>query len=616
MYEDLYLSVKYLAKGNYVSESSQKELRASVRKKSSKPKNHTKLGQFLATSICGNDILSSSLYVSGIAITFAGVWAPVILLAICLVLFFYKFVYREVVEALPLNGGAYNCLLNGASKKLAATAGTLTILSYMATAVLSGYVGVQYLTKLVNVPVIPVTLVLFGVLSLLVVNGIKDSARLASIIFAFHGIVLAAFIVFGAVFSLQHGTGQLMANLAATKDIVRATKGGFIPMIVLGFSASLLGVSGFESSANFVEEQKPGVFNKTLRNMLIGVTIFNPLIALVVLNSLSIASSTAADNFLLAIAARAISGPVLETVVSIDAFVVLWGAVLTAFVGVSGLMHRMAGDGCLPNFLTKENKKGSFPYIIGFFFLLCSSILLVTNGNLLSLAGVYTIAFLGVMSFFAFGNILLKIHRSDLKRPFRAPVVFAVVAFLSTVIGMLGNVYLDWHNFVYFLFYFIPTITIVACVIYLDKVLGVVTRLVPSALQVGSYVRRQFEDVISGRYVVFIHNTDRLANILHYLNENETGRNITLVVCRDEDESKSAATYQQLQEILPHLRAAGLYQHFTIRVIYESSETFGPGVIDKLARRLKVRRNRICVGSIHAFHPYNYEDLGGVRIIF
>src|SRR5688572_29875796 len=96
---------------------------------------HKKLGEFFSTAICGNDILSSALYVSGIAALFAGVYAPLVLLAVALVLFFYKAVYREVVEALPINGGAYNALLNGSSKTIAATAGVMTILSYVATAV-------------------------------------------------------------------------------------------------------------------------------------------------------------------------------------------------------------------------------------------------------------------------------------------------------------------------------------------------------------------------------------------------------------------------------------------------------------------------------------------------
>lgn len=75
-------------------------------------KEHIKLNQWFATAICGNDILSSIFYVAGIATVYAGFYAPFVLAFIALVLFFYKSVYTEVVEALPTNGGAYNCLLN------------------------------------------------------------------------------------------------------------------------------------------------------------------------------------------------------------------------------------------------------------------------------------------------------------------------------------------------------------------------------------------------------------------------------------------------------------------------------------------------------------------------
>ena len=45
---------------------------------------------------------------------------------------------------------------------------------------------------------------------------------------------------------------------------------------------------GFESSAQFVQEQAPGVFVKTLRNMWLGVTLFNPMISFLALGVLSI----------------------------------------------------------------------------------------------------------------------------------------------------------------------------------------------------------------------------------------------------------------------------------------------------------------------------------------
>lgn len=40
--------------------------------------------------------------------------------------------------------------------------------------------------------------------------------------------------------------------------------------------------------------------------------------------------------------------------VSLDAFIVLSGAVLTAYVGISGLIARMAKDRCLPQFILRR----------------------------------------------------------------------------------------------------------------------------------------------------------------------------------------------------------------------------------------------------------------------
>ena len=416
------------------------------------PAGHPKLGQALSTAICGNDILSSALYVSGIAIAFAGVYAPLVLLMVVGVLWLYKSVYTEVVEALPVNGGAYNCLLNGTSKNFAAVAGVMTILSYVATAVLSAKVGVEYLhTVVAGIPVIPATIGLLLVFSILVISGISDSAKVALGIFCLHVATLIVFCILGYMY-LKHGVSQFNINLLATAGIV-AKRGGVLSALYLAFSASLLGVSGFESSANFVEEQQPGVFRKTLRNMLIGVAVFNPLIAFMVLNSLPFDTIVAAKDFLLASAAQTIGGTVFLYIVVVDAFLVLSGAVLTSFIGISGLVSRMANDNCVPVFLKKQNSRGSYPRIVLLFFALCSSILIITHGNLLSLAGVYTISFLGVMSFFAIGNLVLKENRPDLKRTYRAPVIKAGLAFCATFFGILGNIRIDVNNLHFFELY-------------------------------------------------------------------------------------------------------------------------------------------------------------------
>jgi hypothetical protein len=71
---------------------------------------------------------------------------------------------------------------------------------------------------------------------------------------------------------VQTGFGLYLDNARApTQDSVPSS-------LFYGFSAAALGISGFETSANFIEEQKSGVFPKTLRNMWIGSLIFNPVL--------------------------------------------------------------------------------------------------------------------------------------------------------------------------------------------------------------------------------------------------------------------------------------------------------------------------------------------------
>lgn len=578
-------------------------------------KAHTKLNQWFATAICGNDILSSIFYVAGIATVYAGAYAPFVLAFIALVLFFYKSVYTEVVEALPTNGGAYNCLLNATSKNLAALAGTTTVLSYIATSVISGESAMQYLYSILHTPVIPLTIVVLGIFALLVISGIKDSAKVALGIFTLHVVVLILFVLLGVWYFIHGGHSYFMQNFTASIPLVKRV-GGILPALFFGFAASLLGVSGYESSANFVEEQDRGVFRKTLRNMLILVAIFNPIIALLVQNAMPFAALLKSQDFLLSNAARIFAGGWFQYVVVIDAVLVLCGAVLTGFVGVSGLLYRMTTDGCFPSAFAKVNKKGSYPYIIIAFFILCTSILLLTHGKLLSLAGVYTIAFLSVMTLFAFGNLLMRETRKDLKRTYNAPLVFVVLAFLSTAAGILGNIEISPENVHYFLSYFIPAILVVFATIYLDVVLRFLTRVTSVIPFVSKYFNSLYEKINdNGQFVVFIHHVDRLYKILDYINRNEIGRHVYLIHCTSGSKKETTSHYKELERVLPVLQKTGVFPKFDLHIMYKD-QPFGPEIVEEVAKELKIQKNRILIGSIHEEHPFDYDQLGGVRIIF
>ena len=240
------------------------------------PSVHIKLNQLKATAICGNDISSSCLYVSALTIIYAGQYAWVSLLIVALVLFLFRKIYGEVVGALPLNGGAYNVLLNTTSKRMASFAACLTILSYMATAVISAYEAMFYLHDIVSgLPLIIATVCLLAIFMGLAIIGIGESAKVAVIIFIIHITSLLLLVLICCWFLFSHGFEVFNINWH-----LPIKSGGLITALFLGFSAAMLGISGFESSANFVEEQQPGVFPKTLRNMWAVVSFFNPVIAL------------------------------------------------------------------------------------------------------------------------------------------------------------------------------------------------------------------------------------------------------------------------------------------------------------------------------------------------
>lgn len=579
-------------------------------------KEHGLLDAFSSTAIAGNDILSSCLYVCGIAIIFAGVWAPLIFVVIGLVLYLYKHVYTEVVEALPLNGGAYNCLLNASTKSLAAVAGVMTTLSYVATSVISAKTASEYVhTVWHGLPVLPMTAGIIVFFAILVILGVKDSAKVAKGIFTLHIFTLTLFVTIGVLGMVNDGVGFLAEGFFKTQALF--AQEGAAKMLFFAFSASLLGVSGFESSANFVEEQAPGVFRKTLKSMLLGVVLFNPLITIVVLQSLDLHTIAQVKDFVLADSALQIGGAGLKYLVVADAFLVLSGAVLASFVGASGLLYRMTLDHCLPStiLLPKlRSRNQNTTRIIVAFALLCLSILFVTKGALLSLAGVYTISFLGVMTLFAFGNVILRMTRPDLKRTYRGPLLYAFIAAAATGAGIVGNILIDPKNLVYFLTYFLPAIALVMTMIFRDYVLEALLHAVEQFPLLHNRVRPWFEHVIRPRIILFAHHPHKLYHSLEYIRKNETSRNITVVFCKESGE-RSDVLLSKFEQYIATFKEASVFENLSISLVVEEQQTFGPEVVKAYANRYRIQRNNVFIGSIHDSHDFSFEQLGGVRII-
>ena len=458
-----------------------------------------KLGEWLATGICGNNITSSALYVVALCSVPAGKFAPVALLCIAGLLYLFRRIYEEVVTALPVNGGTYNLLLNTTTKGNASIAACLTMLSYVTTAVISSTSAMRYLHTLCDnceeFDVIIATCVTLSIAAFLNLMGITESAVVALVIFLFHMLSMVLLVgasLFKAIVSMPTvnliaGT-SLLATGATSPALVdpvsfpynfssnshctcyndtaissgmvgsQATETvsmfvynwvhtspamGIAGAIYFGFSSALLGISGFESSSNYVENQQDGVFPKTLRNMWIAVTFINPSIAFLAQCLLPVneIAGQAEEGALLSMMAEKAAGPWLKYWIVIDATLVLVGAVITAFVGFTGLSHRMTVDRCLPQvFLSINSFRKTRHWIIIGFWVLTTLLVLQTQGNVEILAGVYTVAFLSVMFSFTVGNMLLKLRRSDLPTPVHVKWRIVLLASFAVMLGLIGNI--------------------------------------------------------------------------------------------------------------------------------------------------------------------------------
>ena len=572
-----------------------------------------KLKELSATAICGNDITSSCLYVSALAIIYAGQYAWVSLLMVGGVLFLFRKIYGEVVGALPLNGGAYNALLNTTSKQTASLAACLTLLSYMATAVISANEAMHYVHHLwEGLPIIYATIALLALFMGLTILGIGESSIVAVIIFITHISTLTLLVLVGGFYLFSHGFNILELNYS------QPLPGSIWQALYFGFAAAMLGISGFESSANFVEEQAPGVFPKTLRNMWLAVTIFNPLTAFLVLAILPMGAVPGHQNALLAYLGEVAGGNWLSILVSVDAALVLSGAVLTSYVGVTGLVHRMTLDRCLPQFLLITNKRGSAYLIMISFFLLCVSILLITAGDLGALAGVYTISFLSVMALFGFGNILLKMRRNRLPRPERAKGIALFVAISAVLAALIGNAILNPDYLLVFLQYFIPTVSLVLIMLYRVRILRLFTYLIKQIedplekiLPFTSFALKRLINEIKSQEFVFFTRGDNIANINHvmrYIEENEHTNRIKIVHVLGEGEEP---LHKLMQEVDVLDRA---YPDIDVDFVTIKGH-FSPKLIEELSRKWDIPKNFMFIGSPGDRFVYGLQELGGVRLV-
>jgi len=312
-------------------------------------------------------------------------------------------------------------------------------------------------------------------------------------------------------------------------------------------------------------------------------------------------------------------GKWLAYFISIDAVLVLSGALLTSYVGVNGLIKRMTLDRILPQFLLKENKKGSSPRILLLFFVLCLSVLLLTKGALGPLAGVYTISFLLVMVYFAIGNVLLKVKRHRLPRPERASLIGVTVAIIAIGAALYGNVQMHPEYLFVFLQYFIPTMIVLFILLgrkeILKYLLIIVKRSFTTEKQVNLArklrIKESLSSLIGQEFVYFTkgENVSVMNKVMAYVNENEITRKLRVVSVVSEHSKPINEKFFADLEVLDRA-----YPDISVDFI-QISGIFGPELIRKLSEEWKIPVNFMFISTPGDRFTHHVSELGGVRVI-
>ena len=393
-----------------------------------KPPSH-QLTWWLGAGLVGADIGTSVFYSTGVLFPLVGFAAPFFITFVCLAMWLFKATYQEGCAVSPLNGGAYTMVLQTVGRRAALVVGSLTILSYLATAVVSSLSGAMYLSTLSAVPwpawllvaVAAVPIVGFATLNLI---GLKESTVLVFGIAVFHFGMLIAMDTYGLYLAITEG---------AHWERLTSGFGDLAPhAILMAFAAAFLGITGFESAAQIIEEiEEPRwlAIRKIYLTIILLVSFTGPLssmLCIVLLSDADIEKYKSA--FLSGLAAHEGGSWLLHLLVA-NACLTLFAAVNTAFAGATGLMTTMGKQGNLPAIVTTQWRDRvaflrGYPWVALPFAGLCLVMLAAFPGSVDHLGEVYGMAFLGVMVCYCAGVVLLRLHQPA--KVARAPWVSGV----------------------------------------------------------------------------------------------------------------------------------------------------------------------------------------------
>jgi amino acid transporter len=362
------------------------------------------LGWALVFAVVYADIGTSMFYTPGILYGSIGNLATLAQFITTGVFISIALKYVEICQRCPDGGGVVSITREAFSafEFLPLVGGAFITVDYFLTSAISGVSGLYYLASLMPGTkdlVITASLILFLVLLLINIVGIKESASVTSS-FATVEIIVAFLLLGSAVFFIATRPDLSWGGLfqSVTHPGVQLTFGS----LAIGYATTWLAYSGLESVAQISGAMKTPVKQTASKAMwwVIGIVavVTSPMTAVALYILPTQVKDTQSDSLLSALG-FAVGGPLLGTAVVVAAAALLFMACNTAIVGNYHVNVRLSDLGFLPSFLRKRHPVLGTPY----FSIIASAavpmlIILLTRANVDALGDLYNFGLLGTLS--------------------------------------------------------------------------------------------------------------------------------------------------------------------------------------------------------------------------
>ncbi|KAF7335637.1 Aaap amino acid permease [Mycena venus] len=549
------------------------------------------LGQYTGAAVPGNAVLGSVFYALPAVVAVSGVYSPISLFMATLTLFLWRPIMEELASALPISGAPYSYILNVSRKWLALIGAALLLLDFASTSVVSAATASSYLAGEVVLPFptfvgAALVLIIFAFVSL---TGLKESARIASVVLAFHIATMIALAIASTVYWARLGNVQLRHNWA---DGQPSTHAAIARQLFNGFCLGMLGLTGFECTPSYIGRIKSGQFPLVLRNLHLPAIVLNTLMIMLVLATVPLERVLGGANVLSALAEMS-AGPWLRKWLVVDATIVLCGGVLTGILSACELFEQLAHDRIIPQVFLYSLPISSAQYISITVFTAISAALYASSGGSLAIVSkMFSLVWLTVMGLFPLALLLLRFNRGRMPRERNTPLslVFLTLALVSVVFA--GNVAIDPSTAGYFAAYLFGVLAVFAAtqnqvqllraVYWTYDQYPVLHRWTISKMWGTGLVGVMTK--LKRQPVCILVKTDEINHLLHmllYVRENEETSCVKIVHFCDEENgvpSELEANAKILDEAFPEI---------TIDLIIVQG-MFSPANVASLAHRLQI----------------------------